>query len=134
MLKLDSEKLNFQVKVINEELKNGLVIFQVFKNDEALPVRSKEMPYYLTFYANCLLTRKTRLIVGQHRWSIVHYKSMKVEFLSATFNNLAITSYEIDNTYLNATNYESSMSLYTNNSLEFNIRVIIISLSEHCVY
>ena len=100
---------------IEKELKNVIIAFKLIKKDEKLPVGSKLIPYHFIFDVKADLTRKARLVAGEHKHnvpthttisSVAARDSVRLGFLLAALNTLNILICGIGNAYLNAPNRE----------------------------
>lgn len=102
-------------KAIQKELKNVLIAFCLLRDEEALSVGSKEIPYHIVFDVKADLTHKARLVAGGHcnfvpahsmYSSVAARDSVRIGFLVVALNGLTMLACDIWNAYLNAPNRE----------------------------
>ena len=98
-------------KVLQKELKNVIVAFQLLEQDEPMLVGSKYINYHFIFYVKFDLTRKAWCVAGGHRnksvpaqntyVSVVSRDNVRLGSLIAALNDLDTLIGYIGNTYLN---------------------------------
>ena len=98
-------------EVIEKEIKNSRIDFEVLDKDTSFPVGHTEITCHLIFDDKMDLTRKARYVAGVHLTdtppsmtyaSVVGRETVRIAFLVAALNDLNIFSGNIQNAYLNA--------------------------------
>jgi hypothetical protein len=102
--------------VINKELKNVRVAFQLLADGESILVASKHIPYHIIFDVKFNLTRKARCVTGGHQNKDVPayatYSSVTLRdivhlgLMLAALYDIDVLAANIGNAYLNAPCHE----------------------------
>ena len=103
---LDKQNKNgYWKQAINKELKRVTVAFKLLQDDEDVPIGSTEIPFHIIFDVKFDLSRKARLVVGEHKHknvpafetylSVASRVTIRLIFLIAAFNDLSILAADI---------------------------------------
>ena len=95
---------------IEKEMKNVIPAFEFYDNDN-MPIGYKEIGCHMIFDVKIDLTRKSRLVAGEHKTnppkdstyaSVVSRDSVRIDFTEAALNGIDVLCADVQNAYLNA--------------------------------